>query len=246
MLEEGSIFNALLVERLNYFIYVVLLLIGLWAMIAKNNLIKKLIGMSIFQTAIILFYVSIGVKEGATIPIYLPEHDPHGTPALADSNSTEPILAKPQALDASLVPNYTNPLPHVLMLTAIVVGVATLGLALSICLRIYRAYGTVEEDELLIKLEGEDSRNSGLPRRRRPRRRSSPGKTAPSNQNKQGSSTESNISDKPKRRRNPNSRNFKSRSDKSQTRSSAKDTQSGSKKPIRRKRKNPPKEGNSQ
>ena len=62
MLEEGSIFNALLVERLNYFIYVVLLLIGLWAMIAKNNLIKKLIGMSIFQTAIILFYVSIGVE----------------------------------------------------------------------------------------------------------------------------------------------------------------------------------------
>ena len=246
MLEEGSIFNALLVERLNYFIYVVLLLIGLWAMIAKNNLIKKLIGMSIFQTAIILFYVSIGVKEGATIPIYLPEHDPHGTPALADSNSTEPISAKPQALDASLVPNYTNPLPHVLMLTAIVVGVATLGLALSICLRIYRAYGTVEEDELLIKLEAEDSQNSGLPRRRRPRRRNSAGKAGSSNQNKQGSSTESNISDKPKRRRNPNSQNFKSRSDKSQTRSSAKDTQSGSKKPVRRKRTNPPKEGNSQ
>ena len=246
MLEEGSIFNALLVERLNYFIYVVLLLIGLWAMIAKNNLIKKLIGMSIFQTSIILFYVSIGVKEGATIPIYLPEHDPHGTPVLADSNSTEPILAKPIALDASLVPNYTNPLPHVLMLTAIVVGVATLGLALSICLRIYRAYGTVEEDELLIKLEGEDSRNSGLPRRRRPRRRNSAGKTGPSNQNKQGSSTESNISDKPKRRRNPNSRNFKSRSDRSQTKPSSKDTQSGSKKPVRRKRTNPPKEGNFQ
>ena len=74
--EDTSIFNQLLVERLNYFIYVVLLLIGLWAMIAKNNLIKKLIGMSIFQTAIILFYVSIGVKED-TIPIYLPEHDPH-------------------------------------------------------------------------------------------------------------------------------------------------------------------------
>jgi multicomponent Na+:H+ antiporter subunit C len=234
MLEEGSIFNALLVERLNYFIYVVLLLIGLWAMIAKNNLIKKLIGMSIFQTAIILFYVSIGVKEGATIPIYLPEHDPHATSVLADSNLTEPILAKPQALDASLVPNYTNPLPHVLMLTAIVVGVATLGLALSICLRIYRAYGTVEEDELLIKLEGEDSRNSGLPRRSRPRRRSSAGKAGPSNQNKQGSSAESHISDKPKRRRRPNSR----------TKPSPKDTQSGSKKPVRRKRTNPPKEGN--
>ena len=242
MLEEGSIFNALLVERLNYFIYVVLLLIGLWAMIAKNNLIKKLIGMSIFQTAIILFYVSIGVKEGATIPIYLPEHDPHGTPVLADSNSSETILAMPQALDASLVPSYTNPLPHVLMLTAIVVGVATLGLALSICLRIYRAYGTVEEDELLIKLEEEDSRNSGLPRKRRPRRRN----PRPSNQNKQGSSLESNISDKPKRRRSSNSQNPKSRPATSRTKPSSKGTQSGTKKPVRRKRTNQPKEGNSQ
>ena len=241
MLEEGSIFNALLVERLNYFIYVVLLLIGLWAMIAKNNLIKKLIGMSIFQTAIILFYVSIGVKEGATIPIYLPEHDPHGTPVLADSNSSETILAMPQALDASLVPSYTNPLPHVLMLTAIVVGVATLGLALSICLRIYRAYGTVEEDELLIKLEEEDSRNSGLPSKRRPRRRN----PRPSNQTKQGSSSDSKISDKPKRRRSPKSQNPKSTSGRSPTKPSSKDTQSGSKKPVRRKRTNQPKEGNS-
>ena len=242
MLEEGSIFNALLVERLNYFIYVVLLLIGLWAMIAKNNLIKKLIGMSIFQTAIILFYVSIGVKEGATIPIYLPEHDPHGTPVLADSNSSETILAMPQALDASLVPSYTNPLPHVLMLTAIVVGVATLGLALSICLRIYRAYGTVEEDELLIKLEEEDSRNSGLPRRRRPRRRN----PKPSNQNIQGSSSESNISDKPKRRRSSNSQKPMGRPATSRTKPSLKGTQSGTKKPVRRKRTNQPKEGNSQ
>ena len=71
MFEDGGIINELLIERLNYLIYVVLLLIGLHAMIAKNNLIKKLIGMSIFQTAIILFYVSIGVKEGATIPMDL-------------------------------------------------------------------------------------------------------------------------------------------------------------------------------
>jgi len=197
--------------------------------------------MSIFQTAIILFYVSIGVKEGATIPIYLPEHDPHGSSVLADSNSSETILAMPQALDASLVPNYTNPLPHVLMLTAIVVGVATLGLALSICLRIYRAYGTVEEDELLIKLEEEDNRNSGLSRKRRPRRRN----PRPSNQTKQGSSSDSKISDKPKRRRSPKSQNPKSTSGRSPTKPSSKDTQSGSKKPVRRKRTNQPKEGNS-
>lgn len=172
MFEEGSIFTQLLVERLNYFIYIVLLLIGLWAMIAKNNLIKKLIGMSIFQTAIILFYVSIGVKKGATIPIYLPEHDPHGNHLKIDINGSVQML-KPEILETSVVSGYTNPLPHVLMLTAIVVGVATLGLALSVCLRIYRAYGTAEEDELLEKLELEDSRNaSGVKRRRSRRRRS--------------------------------------------------------------------------
>jgi multicomponent Na+:H+ antiporter subunit C len=192
MFEEGSIFTQLLVERLNYFIYVVLLLIGLWAMIAKNNLIKKLIGMSIFQTAIILFYVSIGVKEGATIPIYLPEHDPHVSHASAEQNGTE--ATGPQVLEASKVSGYTNPLPHVLMLTAIVVGVATLGLALSICLRIYRGYGTVEEDDLLLKLEQEDSRNAGGFKKRRPRRR--PSSTKASNGADKIVSSENSKSDK--------------------------------------------------
>ena len=151
MFEDGAIFlNELFLERLNYLIYVVLLLIGLHAMIAKNNLIKKLIGMSVFQTAIILFYVSIGVKEDATIPIYLPEHDPHGEHAHSAGG--------PEALSPKQVATYANPLPHVLMLTAIVVGVATLGLALAVCQRIYQGYGTIEEDELLVKLEREDGR----------------------------------------------------------------------------------------
>ena len=201
MFEDGSIFNQLLVERLNYFIYVVLLLIGLWAMIAKNNLIKKLIGMSIFQTAIILFYVSIGVKEGATIPIYLPEHDPHGSHAQLDSNQTELLSHGAKVLEASAVPNYTNPLPHVLMLTAIVVGVATLGLALSVCLRIYRGYGTVEEDELLEKLEREDSRKAGGSNKRRPRRRNPANKGGTAGQSKRGQTTEKTKSDKPTPRR---------------------------------------------
>ena len=170
MTEDGSIFAQLLVERLNYFIYIVLLMIGLWAMIAKNNLIKKLIGMSIFQTAIILFYVSTAVKENATIPIYLPEHDPHGTHLISESNQSGEMIHAPQVLEASLVSGYTNPLPHVLMLTAIVVGVATLGLALSVCLRIYRAYGTIEEDDLLLELEKEDARKAGGFRNKRPRR----------------------------------------------------------------------------
>ena len=161
MFEDGSIFNELFIERLNYLIYVVLLLIGLHGMIAKNNLIKKLIGMSIFQTAIILFYVSIGVKEGASIPIYLPEHDPHGSHAthVEGNESTEGTSHGPVVLEASLVKGYSNPLPHVLMLTAIVVGVATLGLALALCQRIYQGYGTIEEDELLAKIEQQENRS---------------------------------------------------------------------------------------
>ena len=159
MFEDGGIINELLIERLNYLIYVVLLLIGLHAMIAKNNLIKKLIGMSIFQTAIILFYVSIGVKEGATIPIYLPEHDPHGSHAThAEGNQSIEQNHGPVVLEAGLVKGYSNPLPHVLMLTAIVVGVATLGLALALCQRIYQGYGTIEEDELLAQIEKQETR----------------------------------------------------------------------------------------
>ena len=210
MFEDGSILNQLLVERLNYFIYVVLLLIGLWAMIAKNNLIKKLIGMSIFQTAIILFYVSIGVKKGATIPIYLPEHDPHGSNLVTDSNSTELTAHGPQVLEASLVSGYTNPLPHVLMLTAIVVGVATLGLALSVCLRIYRGYGTAEEDELLEKLEREDARNTGGLTRRRPRSRRPNRNKATNNQSKRSASFERSKSQSPKNKnRRPSNSNPK-------------------------------------
>ena len=76
-------------SRFNYWIYVILMMIGLWGMIAKRNLIKKLIGMSIFQTAIILFYVTIGEKEGSTNPIYTAEHDPHGHHAEHEAHPEE-------------------------------------------------------------------------------------------------------------------------------------------------------------
>jgi multicomponent Na+:H+ antiporter subunit C len=164
---EGSIVSELLLERLNYCIYVILLMIGLWAMLAKQNLIKKLIGMSIFQTAIILFYVSIAVKEEATIPIYLPEHDPHAghSQAHGDHNASDDSEHShgPKVLDPKTIKGYANPLPHVLMLTAIVVGVATLGLALALTQRIYQGYGTIEEDELLEKLDLADERASLSP-----------------------------------------------------------------------------------
>ena len=178
MFGEEGLLNELLVERFNYCVYVVLLLIGLYAMIAKNNLIKKLIGMSIFQTAIILFYVSIGVKEGATIPIYVAEHDPHGHHAehtvhideanatdVSEENATSLTASHeedhghhgPRSLTDEETSGYANPLPHVLMLTAIVVGVATLGVALALTQRIYRAYGTIEEDAVLAAIQAEES-----------------------------------------------------------------------------------------
>ncbi|MFC1849357.1 cation:proton antiporter subunit C [candidate division CSSED10-310 bacterium] len=116
----------------NYWAYIILMMIGLYAMIAKNNLAKKIIGMNIFQTAIILFYISTAAKRGqATIPIISHGSDHHGG-----------AHAAIQAAD------YINPLPHVLMLTAIVVSVATLGVALALAVKVYRQFNTLEEDDI--------------------------------------------------------------------------------------------------
>jgi len=133
-----ELFRQHVVPHGNFWFAVILMMIGLYAMITKNNLIKKLIGMSIFQTAIILFYISIGVKDGAQIPI-IQHHAPE--PGAAEHH---------EAINPD---EYSNPLPHVLMLTAIVVGVATLGVALAVSQIIYKNFGTLEEDELLAKLE---------------------------------------------------------------------------------------------
>jgi multicomponent Na+:H+ antiporter subunit C len=113
----------LLIGKYNYWIYIVLMMIGFYAMMAKRNLVKKLIGMNIFQTAIILYYISIGAKKGGTLPVAV-----EGTLRAVD---------------------YINPLPHVLMLTAIVVSVSTTGVALAVLLLIWRRYKTLEEDEIL-------------------------------------------------------------------------------------------------
>lgn len=121
-----------IIAKYNYWIYVVLMMIGFYAMIGKNNLVKKLLGMNIFQTAIILMFISAGVKKGGLIP----------------------IIDKPAALEhgvnAALI---NNPVPHVLMLTAIVVSVSVTGVALALMQRIYRRYGTLEENEILEKMD---------------------------------------------------------------------------------------------
>ncbi|MEA3358761.1 MAG: cation:proton antiporter subunit C [Thermodesulfobacteriota bacterium] len=118
-----------ILSKYNYWIYIALMMIGFYAMIGKKNLVKKVIGMNIFQTAIILFFVSAASKKSATLPIieHSQGHEEH----------------------AIQVASYLNPLPHVLMLTAIVVMVSTLGVALAILIRVYRRYNTLEEDEIL-------------------------------------------------------------------------------------------------
>ena len=105
----------------NYIIVIILMMTGLFIVIARANLIKKLIGLSIFQTSVFLFYISLGKVAGGTAPI----------------------------LDGNPGTLYSNPLPHVLILTAIVVGVATTALGLALILRINEAFGSIEEDEII-------------------------------------------------------------------------------------------------
>jgi multicomponent Na+:H+ antiporter subunit C len=122
-----------IVSYYNYWMYIGLMIIGFYAMMTKRNLIKKIIGMNIFQSAIIFFYISTSVKKGdVSVPILEHAHG-HGS----------------HAID---VMHYANPLPHVLMLTAIVVMVATLGVALAVAIMIYRRYHTLEEDEIITLL----------------------------------------------------------------------------------------------
>jgi multicomponent Na+:H+ antiporter subunit C len=107
-----------------YWLCFLLLTIGLYGMLMKRNLVKKVIGLSIFQAAIILFFVLLAYKDGATVPVL------------------DPRLGHERAGD------YINPLPHTLMLTAIVVGVATVGVAFALLIRVYRGFGTLDEDTL--------------------------------------------------------------------------------------------------
>jgi len=106
----------------NYHVAIVLAMIGFYTMISRTNLVKKIAGLNIFQVSVFILFISMGVLDGGTVPI------------LADGHQ-----------------RYSNPLPHVLILTAIVVSVATTALALALVLRIREAFGTVEEDQVQAK-----------------------------------------------------------------------------------------------
>ncbi len=105
----------------NYWVFVVVLMIGFYAVIAKANLVKKLIGLSIFQSAVFLLYITMDKVDGGTAPII-------------QKGVTDQI--------------FSNPLPQVLILTAIVVGISTTALGLAVVVRIKESYGTIEENEI--------------------------------------------------------------------------------------------------
>ena len=103
----------------NYWVVIFLMMTGFYTLITRGNLIKKLIGLTVFQVSVFMLYISVGKVKGGSAPI------------LAEG-----------------IESYSNPLPHVLILTAIVVGVATLALGLALVVRIHEAYGTIEDDEI--------------------------------------------------------------------------------------------------
>lgn len=114
----------------NYWIVVVLMMTGLWIVIAHANLVKKIVGLGIFQASVFIFYISTAKLDGGTAP----------------------IITDLAAVGAT---GYSNPLPHVLILTAIVVGVAVTAVGLALVVRIKEAYGSIEEDEIQAKDEAD-------------------------------------------------------------------------------------------
>ena len=116
--------SEFVLARLNYWFFIFLMMIGLYIVIARSNLMKKIVGLNIFQTSVFMLYISIGKVSGGTAPIF--------------------------PMDMKVDPNlaYSNPLPHVLILTAIVVGVATTSLGLALMVRIRENYCTIEEHEI--------------------------------------------------------------------------------------------------
>lgn len=118
-----------LLGHYSYWLTIAVFCLGLYGILTKRNLVKKLIGLSILQSSIILFWVSIATKWGATVPV------------------------KTDAIPNDVVANYLNPLPHTLMLTAIVVGVATLGVAFALLIAIWDRYRTLSEDDILNEIQ---------------------------------------------------------------------------------------------
>jgi len=133
----------------NYWIFIFLMMVGFYMLISRTNLIKKVVGLNVFQTAVFIFYISMGKIVGGTAPILFGEVAHSEADSHAAGDAAEAAMeAGSHAAEAAGDVLYSNPLPHVLILTAIVVGIATTAVALALVVRIKEAYGTIEEDEI--------------------------------------------------------------------------------------------------
>jgi len=142
-------------EQFHYGVVIILMMTGLYVVFSSRNLIKKLVGLSVFQTSVFLLYITIGKVSGGQPPILV---DDHSEPAKAAGHGEEAAHGAADAGHALAADThhvsehaevlYSNPLPHVLILTAIVVGVATLAIGLSLVVRIREVYKTIEEDQI--------------------------------------------------------------------------------------------------
>jgi len=137
-----------ILERAGYWAIIALMMIGLFIAFSSENLIKRLVGVSLFMTTICLFYVTLSKVTGGTAPVLLKEDMPYGDAGHAAAAADAHLVAAGGERVAELVHTYSNPLPHVLMLTAIVVGVATLSVGLALIVRIREAYGSIEADDI--------------------------------------------------------------------------------------------------
>ncbi len=112
----------------NYYLVIVLMMIGFYAVIARGNMVKKIVGLNIFQTSVFMLYISMGKVANGTAPILT-----------GDPNTV-----------------YSNPLPHVLILTAIVVGVSTTAVGYALIIRIQESFGSIEDDDIIAMLDDEE------------------------------------------------------------------------------------------
>ncbi|MDE0766117.1 MAG: cation:proton antiporter subunit C [Amylibacter sp.] len=128
----GQLFNLqFLTGHIHYLLFIILMMTGLFIVVDKTNLVKKIIGLNIFQASVFMFYVSIGKVTGGTAPIFPMDDKYH-----VDKEALQGIV-------------YSNPLPHVLILTAIVVGIATTSLGLALIIRIRESFNTIDEEDIL-------------------------------------------------------------------------------------------------
>lgn len=136
-------------ENFHYSIVIILMMIGLYVVFSSRNLIKKLVGLSVFQTSVFLLYISIGKVSGGQPPILVDDHGgDHAMNAAGNMLAAAGEVKVGETAHHASDVLYSNPLPHVLILTAIVVGVATLAIGLALVVRIREVYGSIEEDEI--------------------------------------------------------------------------------------------------